>query len=47
MTDFPHATFRIEMAPGKRLGPGKIRLLELVAKTGISPTVESEPGLGH
>ncbi len=34
MTDFPHATFRIEMAPGKRLGPGKIRLLELVAKTG-------------
>ena len=34
MSDFPHATFRIEMAPGKRLGPGKIRLLELVGKTG-------------
>ena len=29
----------IEMAPGKRLGPGKIRLLELVEKTGsISDT---------
>jgi molybdate transport system regulatory protein len=34
MSDFPHATFRIEMAPGKRLGPGKVRLLELVAETG-------------
>jgi len=34
MSDFPHATFRIETAPGKRLGPGKVRLLELVGKTG-------------
>lgn len=34
MSEFPHPTFRIEMAPGKRLGPGKIRLLELVQQTG-------------
>ncbi|MGH6854551.1 MAG: winged helix-turn-helix domain-containing protein [Aestuariivirga sp.] len=34
MHDYPFATFRIEMAPGKRLGPGKIRLLELIGKTG-------------
>jgi len=34
MTHYPSATFRIEMAPGKRLGPGKVRLLELVRETG-------------
>lgn len=34
MSDYPFATFRIELAPGKRLGPGKIRLLELVGETG-------------
>ncbi|HUR43114.1 MAG TPA: LysR family transcriptional regulator [Aestuariivirga sp.] len=34
MAHYPSATFRIEMAPGKRLGPGKITLLELVGKTG-------------
>jgi molybdate transport system regulatory protein len=34
MTTFPHATFRIEIGPGRRLGPGKVRLLELVRETG-------------
>ena len=34
MSDYPHATFRIELGPGKRLGPGKVRLLELIGATG-------------
>ena len=34
MSDYPSASFRIELGPGKRLGPGKIRLLELVGATG-------------
>ncbi len=31
---FPRVTLRIELGPGKRLGPGKARLLELVKETG-------------
>ncbi len=31
---FPRVTLRIELAAGKRLGPGKARLLELVKETG-------------
>ena len=31
---FPRVTLRIELASGKRLGPGKARLLELVKETG-------------
>lgn len=34
MTDYPRATFRVEFGPDKRLGPGKVRLLELIAETG-------------
>ena len=34
MSEFPFATFRIELGPAKRLGPGKIRLLELVGELG-------------
>jgi molybdate transport system regulatory protein len=34
MSEFPRASFRIELAPSKRLGPGKVRLLELVGETG-------------
>ncbi len=34
MNTYPQATIRIELGPGKRLGPGKVRLLELVDKTG-------------
>jgi molybdate transport system regulatory protein len=34
MDSFPRVTFRIEMGPGRRLGPGKARLLELIAETG-------------
>ena len=39
MSDDPHATFRIELGPGKRLGPGKVRLLELIGATGSGKTV--------
>lgn len=31
---YPKASLRIEFGPEQRLGPGKIRLLELVAETG-------------
>ncbi len=34
MNTYPQATIRIELGPDKRLGPGKVRLLELVDKTG-------------
>jgi molybdate transport system regulatory protein len=34
MSKFPVATFRIELGPEKRLGPGKVRLLELIGETG-------------
>lgn len=34
MSDYPFATIRIELGPGKRLGPGKVRLLELIDTTG-------------
>lgn len=34
MTDYPRATFRIEFGPDRKLGPGKVRLLELVEETG-------------
>jgi molybdate transport system regulatory protein len=34
MPDFPRASLKIEFAPGLRLGPGKVRLLELVQETG-------------
>lgn len=31
---YPKASLRIEFGPEQRIGPGKIRLLELVAETG-------------
>ena len=34
MTAYPHASFRIDIGPDKRLGPGKVRLLELIAAEG-------------
>ena len=47
MKDFPHATLRIEMAPGRRLGPGKIRLLELVGKTGSISAAAREMDMSY
>lgn len=34
MPDYPHASFRIELGPGRRLGPGKVRLLEEIDRLG-------------
>ena len=34
MTSYPKASLRIEFGPERRVGPGKIKLLELIAKTG-------------
>lgn len=31
---YPKASLRIEFGPDQRIGPGKVRLLELVAETG-------------
>src|ERR1700742_1630829 len=33
-SDMARLTIRIDLAPGAQLGPGKVRLLELVAETG-------------
>ena len=34
MTTYPKASLRIEFGPERRIGPGKIKLLEFIAKTG-------------
>lgn len=47
MTAYPHASFRIELAPGKKLGPGKVRLLELVAGTGSISAAAREMGMSY
>jgi molybdate transport system regulatory protein len=47
MTDYPYATFRIELGPGLRLGPGKVRLLELIAIHGSISAAAREMGMSY
>ena len=47
MTDYPYATFRIELGPGLRLGPGKVRLLELIASHGSISAAAREMGMSY
>mgnify|MGYP000923943763 CR=1 FL=1 len=47
MRDYPHATFRIEMGPELRLGPGKIGLLEQIAKTGSISAAARAMGMSY
>lgn len=47
MSQYPHATIRIELGPGKRLGPGKVRLLELVGSTGSISAAAREMAMSY
>ena len=47
MTDYPYATFRIELGPGLKLGPGKVRLLELIASHGSISAAAREMGMSY
>jgi molybdate transport system regulatory protein len=47
MDSFPRVTFRIEMGPGRRLGPGKVRLLELIAELGSISRAARELGMSY
>jgi molybdate transport system regulatory protein len=47
MSEFPHASFRIELGSGKRLGPGKVRLLELIASHGSISAAAREMGMSY
>lgn len=47
MDSFPRVTFRIEMGAGRRLGPGKARLLELIAETGSISRAARQMGMSY
>lgn len=47
MSDFPQASFRIDIAPGKRLGPGKVRLLELIGAEGSISAAARQMGMSY
>ena len=47
MSEFPRATFRIEFGPEKRLGPGKVRLLECVSETGSISAAARKMGMSY
>lgn len=47
MSVYPHASFRIELGPGKRLGPGKVRLLELIASEGSISAAARAMGMSY
>lgn len=47
MGKYPYASFRIELGPDKRLGPGKISLLELVGSTGSISAAARAMGMSY
>jgi molybdate transport system regulatory protein len=47
MAKFPYASFRIELGPGRRLGPGKVRLLELIGQLGSISAAAREMGMSY
>ena len=47
MTQYPHATFRIELGPGRRLGPGKVRLLQLIDQLGSISAAARDMGMSY
>ena len=47
MTAYPHASFRIDIGPDKRLGPGKVRLLELIAAEGSISAAARGMGMSY
>jgi len=47
MSEFPLASFRIELGPGQRLGPGKVRLLELIQERGSIAAAARDMGMSY
>jgi molybdate transport system regulatory protein len=47
MSQYPRVSFRIEFGPGRRLGPGKVRLLELIAETGSIAAAARAMGMSY
>lgn len=47
MASYPHASIRIELGPGRRLGPGKIRLLQLIGDLGSISAAAREMGMSY
>ena len=44
---YPKASLRIELGPEQRIGPGKVRLLELVAETGSISAAAREMDMSY
>lgn len=44
---YPKASLRIEFGPEQRIGPGKVRLLELVAETGSISAAAREMDMSY
>src|SRR4029078_10773279 len=44
---YPKASLRIEFGPDQRIGPGKVRLLELVAETGSISAAAREMDMSY
>ena len=47
MAIFPSASFRLELGPGLRLGPGKVKLLELIEARGSISAAARDMGMSY
>jgi molybdate transport system regulatory protein len=47
MVNYPHASIRIELGPGRRLGPGKVRLLQLIGDQGSISAAARDMGMSY
>ena len=47
MAAFPHVSLRIDLGPGRRLGPGKVRLLQLIDGHGSISAAAREMGMSY
>lgn len=47
MAEYPYASFRIELGPGRRLGPGKVRLLEMIDDLGSISAAARKMGMSY
>lgn len=47
MTSYPHVSFRIETGPGRRIGPGKVKLLELIHERGSISAAARDMGMSY
>lgn len=47
MPAYPAIRLRLELGPGKRLGPGKVRLMEFISKTGSISAAAREMDMSY